>query len=202
MIKILPFLLVASRFVIAPLLLWNARKKSISGWFVPLLVFAFLSDFLDGYFCRNFGGGSRNLTFLDGIGDSLLYLSAFLCLCWVRPEIIKKYQFPLMILLSLQVFSWSFSLVKFGKLTSYHTYAVKFWGVLLLVALVESFLFHKGRFIIAMVLVGSLCLFEDITITSVMPYWKYSIKGIGTALQLARQHLLSQTAAHPQGRLS
>ena len=127
----------------------------------------------------------------DGYADSLLYLSSFLYLCRIHPELIRKYRVPLLFLLVLQIVSWGFSLIKFGKITSYHTYAVKFWGVLILISLVESFVTKKGIFLLAMVIVGSLCLFEDIAITAVMPYWKCSIKDIQTAVALKNKHLIS-----------
>ena len=188
MIRQIPSLLVASRFLIAFYLLWDSRHKKISGLFLFLFCFAFFSDFLDGFLCRTFGGGSTTLTLWDGYADSVLYLSTFLSFCRCRPELLKRYQIPLLWLLFLQLFSWGFSLAKFGKITSYHTYGVKVWGPLILLALLESFVTRKGIFILGMVVAGSLCLFEDIAITVVMPYWKCCIQDFQTAVELKNKY--------------
>lgn len=183
-----PLLLILMRFLIAAVLLMDAVDRQLSPAFVALFVFAVFSDYLDGYICRKIKMSSVQLSALDGYADATLYLSVGFCLWLVYPDVVDKYQGLLSLLLCFQVVSWLFSLIRFGRITSYHTYRAKIWGVMLCLAIVEVLVRGSGILTPLMALAGGICIAEDMVITTIMPYWKTGVLNIQTAYRLRQAH--------------
>ena len=183
-----PLALILTRFLIAFSLIFDAQDGHLSFFFLPLFVFAVFSDYLDGFICRKINLSSVQLSALDGYADAALYLSVCFSIWLVYPDILNKYFMFISGLLLLQIVSWLFSLVKFWRITSYHTYTAKLWGVALCLSVVEALTMRSGMFIPIMALIGVGCITEDMIITSVMPYWKTGVINIQTARRLRDAH--------------
>ena len=183
-----PFWLILTRFLIAAVLMMDAMDRRLSPAFVALFVFAVFSDYLDGFICRKIKLSSVQLSVLDGYADAMLYLSAGFCIWLVYPDVVEKYRSLLLALLLFQIASWLFSLVRFGRITSYHTYRAKIWGITLCLTIVEILIRGSGIFTPLMALVGGICIAEDVVMTAMMPYWKTGVLNIQTALRLRQTH--------------
>ena len=191
-----PLALILLRFSIACVLLADGLDGHLSAWFVPLFVVAVFSDYLDGFMCRLIKLSSVELSTLDGHADAGLYLSVC-CSVWLAyPHMVSQHLIPIAGLLGLQTISWLFSLVKFGKITSYHTYTAKLWGALLFLAIVEALTIKSGIVIPFMAVIGAACIIEDMVITAIMPYWKTGVLNVQAALRLREAHRL---ASVPEG---
>lgn len=186
-LKQIPNALTISRFFIAAILVVDARNGHASKYFLPLFIFGGLSDFFDGFIARKMKATTAQGCVLDGYADIVLYIGAFLSACWLYPVVIKKYIPGVVILLSLQLFSWVFSIIKFSRMTSYHTYSAKIWGAALFISFGILFAFGSGFLFPSMLVIGILSNFEEIAITAIMPYWRSEISNFNIALRLRNE---------------
>ncbi|MGE5279993.1 MAG: CDP-alcohol phosphatidyltransferase family protein [Deltaproteobacteria bacterium] len=180
----IPNALTASRFVIAAWLILDALDGAASVVFVPLFLAAGVTDALDGMLARLLRATSLRGTLLDSYADIVLYGSAFVCAVLLYPDVIRSFAGWIVALFAFQFFSWGFSLVKFRRMTSYHTYSAKAWAALLFVSLAFLFALKSTAFLIPMFVIGILANTEESFITAVMPYWKAGITGLREARRL------------------
>lgn len=192
-LKKIPALLVASRFLIAIVLLADSFDNQVSVYYLPLFVWAVFSDFLDGYLCRKTQHFPERLGEFDGYADLTLYITVFYSLWRVYLEEIGKYMMILLPLLALQFLSWGYCFLKFGKITSNHTYTAKIWGITIFLAIVTVLVFHKGVLIPVMFFFGLLCIGEGIFITSIIPHWRCGIVSYKEAIKFRDKHNNGQT---------
>jgi CDP-diacylglycerol--glycerol-3-phosphate 3-phosphatidyltransferase len=113
-----------TRLVSAPLLLllaWHQFPRT----FLVVLLFAFSTDVLDGFIARTFHQQSELGARLDSWGDYAIYLTVPLGGWWLWPEIIRQEAVYFVLGLAGFTLPGLVGLLKFGSLTSYHTWGVK-----------------------------------------------------------------------------
>ena len=169
------------RIMAAPFLL-------LAGWFDKpthffiLFGLMLLSDALDGIIARLLNQTSELGARLDSYGDILTYLTTPLAAWWLWPELIKNELHYIFAAIILYVFPALFSLVKFGKLASYHTWITKVSavlmsaGVVLLLGFENNLLFHIAIYFLVIEMV------ENIVITLILPEQKTDIHSIWHAM--------------------
>ena len=120
----LPNILSCLRLATTPLLLWLAWH-GYEYVFLVILIGALISDVLDGFIARKFNQTSELGARLDSWADATLYftLAASAYLLWPLAFLAERAFFELM-LCSIIVPAIT-GLLKFGTLTSYHTWLVK-----------------------------------------------------------------------------
>ena len=179
-------ILTALRAGIAPCLIWDAKDGHISHWFLVLFICGVLSDFFDGEILRRLKITNIQLRSLDSVMDAIFYMSVFVSMWFTHPAVIQTFIIPIAILLFTQTCSWMFSLIKYGKTTSYHSYIAKLWGATLLAGTIGFFVGQYQLFLFC-VIFGIFSNMEDIFITAIMPYWKCDILNIRSARELRDQ---------------
>jgi CDP-diacylglycerol--glycerol-3-phosphate 3-phosphatidyltransferase len=130
----IPNLLSAFRLIAAPFLLylaWTDRPKL----FLVLLAFALLSDAIDGFVARRLHVNSDLGTHLDSWGDLVTFLVVPLCTWWLWPEIIRREAGFVILVMGAFIIPVIAGLLKFGQLTSYHTWSAKVVAVLMSAAI-------------------------------------------------------------------
>lgn len=120
----LPNLLTGFRFVAAPGLLWLAWQGQALG-FMLLLAMVFLSDLLDGIAARLTGQVSEFGAALDSCADAVTYLTIAVCCGWLWPDIVARELVYVVMIVGGFLLSAAVGWFKFGRFTSYHTWAVK-----------------------------------------------------------------------------
>lgn len=120
----LPNLLTSFRFLAAPGLLvfaWFGHEHAFMG----LLALVFLSDVLDGLAARLTGQVTEFGATLDSFADLLTYMTIAVCSFWLWPELVmRELVYVIMIVVSC-IAPPAAGMIKFGRLTSYHTWLVK-----------------------------------------------------------------------------
>lgn len=181
----IPNLLSLFRIVAAPFLI-------LSGWLgMPTLFFMILgamllSDALDGFIARRRKQISHLGARLDTYGDILTYLSALLAVWWLWPQLIKDELGYIRAAAVIYAIPALFSLLKFGKLASYHTWITKVSAVLMalgvaaLLLFKEAYLFH---FAVCFLVIEML---ENIIITLLLQEQKSDIHSIWHAMKARR----------------
>ncbi|UPT76596.1 CDP-alcohol phosphatidyltransferase family protein [Sulfurovum sp. XGS-02] len=178
----IPNILSLFRIITAPFLL-------LSGWYdLPVLFFVLLgmmllSDALDGIIARMMDHTTEQGAKLDSYGDILTYLSTPLAVWWLWPEIVKEELYYIIAGIVIYILPAIFSLLKFGKLASYHTWITKITavvmsvGVVMLLGFDNNLLFHAAIYFLVIATV------ENIAITLILPKQKKDIYSIWHAMK-------------------
>ncbi|MBD2462826.1 CDP-alcohol phosphatidyltransferase family protein [Oscillatoria sp. FACHB-1407] len=184
MTRFIPAGLVMLRFAIAPLLLWDASDRQVTGWFIAGYVIAVLSDIFDGIIARRLKVSTAQLRQADGWADVCLYTCVAASAWLVYPEVVIAFRLPLIALLVAQVTLYAFCVVKYGKAPSYHTYTAKAWGLGLFVAAIALFGFGQGVWLWLAIGLGLVNSIEEIIMTLVLPTWHHDVLSLKHALDL------------------
>lgn len=122
------------RLLLAPLLLalaWFAKPSL----FLVLFVAALLSDALDGWLARRLAQTSELGSRLDSWGDLAIFLPLPLEAWWLWPDLVLQEISFIAVAVSALILPILAGLIKFRRLTSYHTIGAKIGAVLLAVGI-------------------------------------------------------------------
>lgn len=179
----IPNLLSLFRIICAPFLILVGYLQMPTLFFI-LFGLIFLSDALDGIVARALDQTSELGARLDSYGDIVTYLSAPVAIWFLWPEIIMKEFYYIVVAIFLFILPALFSLVKFGKLASYHTWITKVSALLMstglgvLVFFKSPFIFHIAVWFLVIEVV------ENIAITLLLSSQKTDIHSIWHAWKL------------------
>lgn len=167
------------RIVAAPILAYLALAKNqdIFKW---ALAISFFTDLIDGYLARRFKVTSILGSKLDSIGDDLTIVAAIIGAFVFKFQFIKEELVIAAVLLGLLFFQHIFSLIRYKKITSFHTYLAKTAAIfqgsffILLFFLKEPIylLFYFAS------IITFLDLIEEIILIFILPKWETNVKGI------------------------
>jgi CDP-diacylglycerol--glycerol-3-phosphate 3-phosphatidyltransferase len=180
-----PNLLSALRLVLAPVLLvlaWTGQPTP----FLVALSCSLLSDLFDGYLARRFNQATQLGTLLDSYGDLATYLTVPLCAWWLWPDLIRREAWYAAAVVAAYVFPIALGYLKYGRLTSYHTYGAKLSAVV--VGASALALFAGGPPLPFRIATWILVLaeLEEIAITTILPEWRSNVPSILHARRLLR----------------
>lgn len=172
------------RIIAAPflLVLLFTRQYEIFKW---LLGVSFFTDLIDGYLARKYKVTSILGTKLDSIGDDLTVLVAMIALFVLKLAFIKQHIIIFIILLVLFLVETTYALIRYGKMTSFHTYFAKAAALLQGVFLILVFFTDEPNLILfyAAAIITILQLIEEIILIGLLQQWKANVKGLYWALK-------------------
>jgi len=182
----LPNLISSIRVLIAPLLFYFAFQK-METWFLATLLFSGFTDVLDGFLARKLKQITTLGSHLDSWGDFAIYSTMAICAWIIWPYMVKQEIFYFaLILFSFLLPVW-IGLIKFGRLTSYHTWSVKLAVFATFVGYIALF---SGFASWPLKLASFLCAYagiEEILITLVMRHERVDVRSIWSALRYERE---------------
>lgn len=167
------------RLVAAPVLvvLVFTNQLEIFKWLLPV---SFFTDAIDGPLARRYKVTSIAGSKLDSISDDLTVLAGITGMIVFKRDFLLEHIVPVLFLLGLFAVQVSLAFWKFGRMTSFHTYAAKLAALLQGVFLILTFFLPSppvALFYSAIVVTG-LDLLEEIIITMVIPKWQTDVKGL------------------------
>jgi len=174
------------RILIAPLLLVLAFLQ-LEYWFLGALAFSGLTDLLDGYLARRLKLTSPLGARLDSWGDFTIYSTMAACSWILWPALTQEMLFPYALILFSFVLPVCAGLIKFGKLTGYHTWSVK---IAVLATYAGYFLLYTGIAQWPFVLASWLCIIagsEEILITLVLRRAETDVRSFMAAWRLRKR---------------
>jgi cardiolipin synthase (CMP-forming) len=119
-----PNLVSSIRILIAPVLLVLAIL-GLETWFLAILIFSGFTDVVDGYLARRLNMVTPLGARLDSWGDFVIY-STMAAGAWILwPEITERELLYYSIILFSLLLPAQIGLIKFGKISGYHTWTVK-----------------------------------------------------------------------------
>jgi phosphatidylglycerophosphate synthase len=145
-----------------------------------LLVASLFTDAIDGFLARKFKVTSIMGSKFDSIADDLTILMAVIGVFEFKPEFISHEKFLVILILALYLIQTTLALVKYGKISSFHTYLAKFAAIAQGLFLILLFFLPQwpiGLFRIAAVLT-ILDLLEEIILVTMVAKWQTDVKGI------------------------
>jgi CDP-diacylglycerol--glycerol-3-phosphate 3-phosphatidyltransferase len=180
-----PNLVSSIRILIAPVLFVFAFQ-GMENWFLGTLLFSGFTDVADGFLARKFNLITPLGAHLDSWGDFTIYSTMAACAWILWPEITQRELLYYALILFSFLLPALVGLVKFGKLTGYHTWAVK-------VAVVATFLSYVALYAELaswpFMLASTLCVIagtEEILITFILREERTDVRSIRAAWQIKK----------------
>jgi CDP-diacylglycerol--glycerol-3-phosphate 3-phosphatidyltransferase len=94
-------------------------------WFKWLLAISFFTDLIDGVLARKLKVSSAFGSVLDSIGDDLTVLTAVVSMLVRFPDFLGGHWLLIAVLLLLFVIQVALAVIRYGKISSFHTYGAK-----------------------------------------------------------------------------
>lgn len=181
--RYLPNLLSGARLLAVPVLIVLAagqRDRAFS-W---LLVAALVTDILDGLLARVFDATSALGATLDSVADTLVLLTAAFGIWALHPEVLRDHWQPIAAILLFWAIETVAAFVRYGRMSSFHTYLSKvtanvlgiFLGVLFVIG------FYPWMLYLAAV-VSVLASLEELWLLRLLPQWEANVKGVWWVLR-------------------
>ena len=152
-------------------------RQDIFKW---MLAVSFFTDAIDGFLARRYHVVSIIGARIDSIADDLTVLMAILGIVFFQPDFLRQELSMVLLLVGLYLLQIVMAFIRYGKLTSFHTYLAKFAAVLQAVFLILFFFLNDWPttlFYIAAI-ATILDLLEEIILVIMLPSWKTDVKGI------------------------
>lgn len=153
-----------------------------------LLVVSFLTDALDGYLARKFNVSSILGSRLDSMGDDLTVLAAVIGLFFIHPKFLKEEWIIIALLFVLYLIQLVYAVVRYRKMTSFHTLLAKTSAVFQGFFMCSMFFFDAPIYWLFYTTVGltAISLIEETIMVSVLPTWRENVKGLYWALKYSK----------------
>lgn len=168
------------RLLLAPVLLLLAWR-SMSYWFLAILVVSEFTDVLDGFLARHLNQITKLGSKLDSLGDFAIYSTIAVGAWWMWPDKVIDQALWFGLIIASFTFPALLGLVKFRGPTSYHTWSVKISVAVTIVSYVLLFyLDMQWPFKVA----ALLCVYaavEEMAITLLLPHRQVNIRSVLTA---------------------
>lgn len=183
----IPNLLSAYRLLSFPFLAYLCATGQ-EQLFAILLVINLITDVLDGLIARTFNMQTAIGARLDSLADIGSYILAIWGLFTFKWAVISPYLFSFALFLGLYLATLVFSLVKFGKFTSFHLYSSKIGGYLQggLFAMLFLDVFYLPYYYLAIGW-GILSFIEHLTVQALLPELRSNLKGLYWVLKSKSQ---------------
>lgn len=183
----LPWIMIVTRAALGPTILLISWTRPSSPVLAACIVIALLSDIFDGILARLWNVATPRLRRCDTRADTTFYGCVFLVVLIHYPATVRRIGLLLVVLVVLEVIQHMFSLLKFGRLASYHSRLSKIWGLLLAGALIALLGFGWDKLIDISIGWGILCNLEGFAMSFVLPAWQHDIPTLGYAVWLRRE---------------
>ena len=167
-----------------------ASLRRPESWLGAMIVLGFASDVFDGILARRWHTDSDAMRLADSICDDVFYLGVAVVAVQLHWPIIRSRLWLLAAVLATEALRMAFDWARYRRMSSYHSYAAKAWGVLLAAAAVALIGFNSGSALLTLALAwGIACNLEGLTMTALLPHWTHDVKTIAQALALRKRML-------------
>ncbi len=174
----IPNLLSFYRFLSFPFILWFiiGDKETL---FVIFIIINLITDALDGYLARKLDQETEFGARLDSTADKLTYALAITGIFVFKLEELRPHLFVFYIFIILGVTYLVHSFIKFGRISSLHTYATKIGGYMQGVFFFVLFIYDFIPIFFYIVMIwGIISILEMIVIQLIIPEMRSNVKGL------------------------
>lgn len=145
-----------------------------------LLLICFLTDAVDGFLARKYKVTSVMGSTLDSVGDDLTIVAGIVGLFLTRLDFLKAQMEIIIVLLGLFLIQLIASLIRYRKISSFHTYLAKTAAVVTGAFMISMFFFEKPIYLLfyAASALTAIELIEEIILVFVIPEWSTNVRGL------------------------
>lgn len=167
------------RLITAPFLVVLIWHHQI-GLFRILLVISFLTDAVDGFLARRARTTSVYGAKIDSVADDLTIAAAITGMIIYNPGFIKEEIFIILELLALFILQTVLALARYGRISSFHTYAAKAAAILQGIFLILFFFLPQPVYLLFKIaaIVTMIELAEEIVLVLLLPQWEANVRGL------------------------
>jgi phosphatidylglycerophosphate synthase len=179
----LPNVLSGGRALAVPVLvlLALAGREAAFTW---VLIPALLSDIVDGVVARVFHLESRLGAMLDSVADTLMMFVSLYGVWVFHPYVILEHPWLCGAAVGLWALEDALALLRYGRLSSFHTYLSKIVANLLGLFIGWLFLFGFEPALLYLACGGSiLASLEEIALLKALPAWRVDVRGLWWVLR-------------------
>ena len=179
----IPNVISVARIVATPVLVYLALtgREDPYKW---LLLAALLSDVVDGLIARSFSFTSKLGSSLDTLADALLWVAAIVGIWRFHPALLTEYWLVIVPVLGFWVLEHVLAFLRYGKLTSFHTYATRAGAYTLGIFIMSLYLWGLQPWLLylaaALSILGNL---EELIIIALLPNWTPDVRGLYWVLE-------------------
>ena len=182
-----PNLLSAARMIAVPVLLVLALL-GLETAFTWVLIPALVSDIFDGWIARVFALESRLGAMLDSVADSLLLFVSLYGVWVFHPDVLREHAWLCGVAVGLWALEDLLALLRYRRLSSFHTYLSKIVANLLGLFIGSLFLFGFEPWLLYLAAGSSiLASLEELALLWVLPQWRADVRGLWWVLRDGRQ---------------
>lgn len=167
------------RIIAAPILflLIISHRQDIFKW---LIAISFFTDAIDGYLARRYKVVSKFGAMLDSIGDDLTIVAAITGIIILKPEFLRKEMIFIIPLFALFILQTILAIIRYRKLSSFHTYIAKIAAILQGIFVLLLFFLDKPVYILFHITAAviTIDLVEEIILVLLLPHWETDVKGL------------------------
>ena len=173
-----PNVISVARIVATPILVYLAlvNREEPYKW---LLLVALISDIVDGLIARSFSFTSKLGSRLDTLADTMLWVAAIFGIWKFHPALAIDYWIVVVLVLGFWIIEHVFALLRYGKLSSFHTYTVRAGAYALGIFIMSLFLWGLQPWLLyvaaALSILGNL---EELIIIAFLPKWTSDVRGL------------------------
>jgi CDP-diacylglycerol--glycerol-3-phosphate 3-phosphatidyltransferase len=167
-----------SRFLTFPIVLLFIflNNRILASW---LFLIFFSTDVIDGIIARLFNQEGKRRAKLDSWGDILFLITGMVGFAWFETEFFLQSIGWILLPLSMYFVEMIYSLIKFKKLSNYHTYLAKITAFMQVFFIVFMLFFGPNNLVFGLaIFFSTIDPLEDIYITNQLDEWKANINGI------------------------
>ena len=167
------------RLLAAPVLLFLLFSDQLAV-FKWLLMASFLTDATDGYLARKYQVTSVFGSILDSVSDDLTIAVAIIGITLVNPEFLRKELALVAVQVLLFITQICFALIRYRKITSFHTYLAKFVTIFQGIFLVLFYWLPEPVYALfyGVSTLTILDLLEETLLVLIIPRWEKDVKGL------------------------
>jgi PAS domain S-box-containing protein len=187
-------ILTSLRLVIAPVMLYFAWIGN-STFFVAFYVLSLLFGFTDGLIARRLNQVTELGGKLDSWGDLTTIITVPICAWWLWPDLVRQETPFLIAVLVGYIVPVVLGFLKYGRLTSYHTWATKLSLVLTGVGVLLVFVGGPRWFFELAVPILVFAGIEEVAITTLLVEWQSNVPTLWHAITIERQRAKKEVMA-------
>lgn len=172
-----PNIISTLRLLAVPVLVWLAWRHEQQA-FAWVLVASLVSDIADGLVARTFAFTSRLGALLDSTADMLLLFTAGYGALVFYPALVWTNWPAVALLVGFWVFEAAAAFLRYGRLSSFHTYLSKAAGYAMGIFIGVLFLFDFHSWLLYLAVGLSVCgNLEELWLLRLLPAWEPDVRG-------------------------
>ena len=174
----IPNAISASRLAATPLLLYEALAGG-RGAFKWILLACLLSDIADGLIARGFDLTSELGARLDSAADLLVFSIGAVGLFAFEGAFLSRHYAPILCVIALYVVEVIAALVRYGRISSFHTVLTRVSAYTLGIFVMSLFLWgYSASLFWAAIALSVLAYTEELAIVWMLPEWRADVRGL------------------------